>query len=494
MHKKKITYILVPVIIFAALFSVAALAELFVLDSAKIGQMLHGNYLIVITGTLLWLIAGWVINRLINYFLWDGLIEKITGQKIPRLIRNVSSFILLILTLSAIMGFIFELPLTGLFATSGVLGLVLGFALQKMIADFFTGIAVNIDKPYIIGDWVIIHNRDYSAVGEVMEVNWRTTRLRTEENNYVIIPNSTIGISTLTNYHKKDENSRFEFVLCLDHEVPVERAKRVIFGGIYAVLGTHGLLKKPEPEVLLFGISRTGIDYKVRYWIKPWIKNQSSPAKSMDLLQQSIAHHLSEAGIAFAYPKSEVYYQPLDKRNLDAGTPEDRVKLLRRIEIFHPLDDEEISLLAGAMQQRFYEKGEYVIRQHEVGQSMYVVFEGCLEVCIKAEDTEKEKVVAKLIPGQFLGEMSMLTGDKRAASVRAETDSVLFEITHLHVKPVFEQRPELLSVLADAVAKRRIQLTEAASNLSDKEKHEKAKNLSEQIFAKMNSFFKIVFH
>lgn len=494
MHKKRITYILIPLVIFAALISVAMLTGLFVFDSAKIAQFLHGNYVIIITGTILWLIAGWVANRLVNYLVWDGVLERITGQKIPRLIRNVSSFILLILTVSAILGFVFELPLTGLFATSGVLGLVLGFALQKMIADFFTGIAVNIDKPYVIGDWVIIHNRDYNAVGEVMEVNWRTTRIRTEENNYVIIPNSTIGISTLTNYHKKDESSRFEFMIYLDHEVPVERAKRVIFGGIYAVLGSHGLLKKPEPEVLLWSISRTGIDYKVRYWIKPWVKNHTSPAKAMDLLQQSIAHHLSEAGLSFAYPKSEVYYQPLGKRNLDAGTIEDRIKLLRRIEIFHPLDDEEITILAQAMHQCFFNKGDYIIRQNEVGQSMYVVFEGCLEVCIKAEDTEKEKVVAKLIPGQFLGEMSMLTGDKRAASVKAETDSVLFEITHLHVKPVFEQRPELLSVLADAVAKRRIQLTEAASNLTDKEKHDKARNLSEQIFEKMNSFFKIVFH
>ncbi len=206
MHKKKVTYILVPLIIFTALFSIAALTELLVIDTSKIGQILKSHYLVVIAGTVLWLIAGWVVNRHFNYFIWDGLVERITGQKIPKLIKNVSSFILLIITVSAIIAQIFELPLSGLFATSGVPGLVLGFGLQKMIADFFTGIAVNIDKPYIIGDWVIIHNRDYSAVGEVMEVNRRTTRLRTEENNYVIIPNSTIGISTLTNYHKKEDN------------------------------------------------------------------------------------------------------------------------------------------------------------------------------------------------------------------------------------------------------------------------------------------------
>jgi small-conductance mechanosensitive channel len=101
---------------------------------------------------------------------------------------------------AAIVGWVFQQPLTGFWATSGVLGVVLGFALRDMVLDLFTGVAVNIDQPYRLADWIELRILGQAYVGRVVEMNWRTTCLETEEHNIVVVPNSLLAPAVVTNY------------------------------------------------------------------------------------------------------------------------------------------------------------------------------------------------------------------------------------------------------------------------------------------------------
>src|SRR6185312_12028818 len=166
---------------------------------------------------------------------------------------------------SGIISFVFNRPLTGLWATSGVAGLVIGLALRNVIMDVFIGLAVNVDRPYRLGDFIMLQT---GQVGRVLEINWRTTRLATNEGNTIIVPNSRIGDMTVTNFLKPNSSAEFELLFSVDFGVPSERVLRVLTAAAMAVTGA-GILDDPdhEPKARIKGISHEGVEYKVKYWV-----------------------------------------------------------------------------------------------------------------------------------------------------------------------------------------------------------------------------------
>jgi RNase P/RNase MRP subunit p29 len=97
---------------------------------------------------------------------------------------------------------VFDKSITGIWATSGVFGIVLGIALRNVILDVFIGLSMHVEQSFRIGDWVMVHQnrRETHIVGQVIEINWRTTRLKTTEKNMIVVPNSKMGEAVLTNY------------------------------------------------------------------------------------------------------------------------------------------------------------------------------------------------------------------------------------------------------------------------------------------------------
>jgi len=147
-----------------------------------------------------WLAGSWAASRLLELVFWNAVVAPRLGGQVPRLLKDVGSAVLFLLALGGFIGITLGLPVTGLWATSGVVGLVVGFALQSMISDVFSGIAINIDRPFSIGHWIRVHPRGADIlVGCVEEINWRSTRLRTADNVMHIIPNSLLGTMVVTN-------------------------------------------------------------------------------------------------------------------------------------------------------------------------------------------------------------------------------------------------------------------------------------------------------
>ncbi len=226
----------------------------------------------------LWLAGATLFNRLLNHFLWQGLIARALGTPPPRLLVDVGALLVYFFAIAGIVAFVFKRPVTGLWATSGLVGLVLGLALRNIILDIFMGLAINVDRPYQVGDWIMIHGRrvfpEENVIGCVKDINWRTTRIRTTDNNMVMVPNSVIGSKVVTNFTVPDEKSRFELVFCLDFSVPPEKALRVLEA---AVITARGLLQVPRSKARITGVSELGVEYKIRYWILP---AETSPNKA----------------------------------------------------------------------------------------------------------------------------------------------------------------------------------------------------------------------
>lgn len=442
----------------------------------------------------IWLSAAHFFNRLVIVFVWDGLVARTLGAPVPRLIKDIFTIVVYVIALTGIVGMVFKQSVTGFWATSGVVGIVLGFALRNIILDVFTGLAVNIDRPYKIGDWVKVHgsSADRDIVGKVLEVNWRTTRLETEDDSVVIMPNSLFSTTVVTNFWGAGPHSRFDTNFCLDFSVPTDRASRVLKAGARAVVGKMNILEKPEPNVVINRTTEMGIEYSVRYWMSG-LGDGVTQAAARSLVNQSILEHLQQAGITPAYPKQDLYYAKMPTRHLDASSLEDRTKLLARTELFQQLETEELRELAGRMNQVHFKNGEKVIKQGDAGDSMFILSEGLLHAFISGHNNGAEIHVGQIIPGEFFGEMSLLTGAPRGATLVAMTDVVAHEITKDSMNGLLSKRPEIAELISRVVAERRIRNSEQMANASLEERIEQTESLAKQIMAKMRSFFRGVF-
>ena len=330
--------------------------------------------------------------------------------------------------------------------------------------------------------------------GCVTELSWRSTRLRTTDNSQVVVPNSMISSMVLTNFSKPTTKSRFELLLCFDFGVPTERAMRVLMAGVRSA---PGVLDEPAPKVLVNALNQWGVEYKVRYWVEPV---DVSPRRARHAVATSILEHLYHAGITPAYSKQDVFLAEMPSRQLDRGA--DRTEILRRIEIFSTLEAAEIRQLAGMVREHRHQAGQLVVQKGDPGDSMYVLVEGLLGVYSHSHshshsesnsdsDSESGSNPIKLdniSPGEFFGEMSLLTGEKRTASILTTTDVVIFEVCKQAFTAVLEQRPEIAVQISHVIAARRLNL-ELKSRATPAEVEEHTQRFAKNLLERMKSFF-----
>ena len=451
----------------------------------------------------IWLASAFLINRLMTVFFWELIVERAVGGPIPRLVKDVVAAVILLTAISGIVGFVFGLDITGIWATSGAVGIVVGFALRSMILDVATGVAVGIDRPYRLGDWIQLHQRqrDLFIVGRVEQINWRTTRLKTTDNNLVIIPNSVMGQTVVTNFMAPDATSRLEIYLVLDLHVPSERALRVLGAAAKAVCtgdvariaageGEGVPLASPKPKARITRVNTIGIEYRIRYWVVP---ADCSPNKSRHIVVSSVLEHLRQAGLTLAYPKRDVFTTEMPPRALDASSPADLMALFGRIELFEHLADEELSLLVKQVIPRRYRAGDRLIKAGDDGETMFVLVEGLVYVFATLNGSESEVQVAQIVPGQFFGEMSLLTGEARSATITAASDAVAYEITKSAMHELLRRRPELAETISAIVAERKLRNQQAGERTTTLDRIERKSSVAGQILDGIRSFFRGVF-
>ena len=373
---------------------------------------------------LIWFGGGWLFNRLLSLLFWNTLIKKILHQHPPVLLVQLSSIFVLILTLSAIAHFVFHEPLTTLIAAAGGLGFVLGFAVQGLILDLFSGLAIQMDRPFKVGDFINCHNRfGTTMIGRVEETTWRTTRLWTTDRNLVIVPNSYITSTIVTNYSMPEVKARFDLDYTLDFSVPSERAIAIFNAALLESVGSKGPLADPRPKTILTGVDSDGAVYKLRYYLDPTI---TSPSKARNTVNANVMHHLTYAGITPSYDRQDIFYEKMPSQK-SWRNKEDRMDLLSKIELFKDFSEELLESISNSFKLKSLKAKEVLIKQGDDGESLFVLVEGLLDVSLQVGDEQRHLTL--LAPGSFLGEMALLTGEKRSANITTSTESLVVELT-----------------------------------------------------------------
>jgi small-conductance mechanosensitive channel/CRP-like cAMP-binding protein len=431
-------------------------------------------------GIFTWIACGWLASGLIQAFVWPNM-EKRLGYPPPKLLKSIVTTAIVLTIALSIFGFVLNAPISGLIAGSSVLAAVIGLAITRMISDVFSGVALSVERAYNLGDWLEIEmrSRPGSTVGKVVEINWRATRLLTNAYETVVIPNSDLARAKFINFSAPEKHYRAEIQVPLSHTVSPDRAKRILMA---AMLNTPGVMKEPKPEITLKKFDPRGVIWCLWYWVADYSQHN----KVLRAVHENVLNHLQVAGIDLSYNRVDQCLVPAEALEQTRELP--RIELLKRIEIFEVMGEQPLARIARTMRKKEFEAKEFIVTQGDAGSSLFVVEEGLVNVLVK-DAKGKNKWVAHIQPGGFFGEMALLTGEPRTASVQAETETICYEIDKEILLPIFQETPELLENISEVMAARKAQLRKIKKAAGEKSQEEQKEKTS--LLQKMRNFFGI---
>ncbi len=442
------------------------------------------NYSLIVL-TCLWLAGALIVSRLVEILVWDLLVAQALNSPVPGALKALGGIVIFLITATCIVGVVFDRSVTGFLAALGAGSFALGLALRNLFADIFMGLAVNLDRTFRIGDWIELSERSgVTTTGQIDEIGWRSTHLRTEDLKMVVIPNSYLGMHRITKVSPAP--TRYQTTITIDFSVPVNRAKRVLLASLHAVHDLPGFSTENQPEVITAEANDRGLDYWLRYWIVPWAG--ISPNRARDVVTASVMEHLRTAGISPAYDKQDIFHRDMPARNWDGHTREDQLALLARLDLFSMLDQPDIERIADSIKRRSFRSGEALFQQGDPGDSLFILTEGLLDVSVHVDGNGASQRVGRVLPGEFVGEMSIFTGEPRSATIRAVTACVAYEIKGEAVHSLIETRPQIAELLSQVIAERKLRNAETTRRLSKTDHAEEVASFAGQLLLRMRNF------
>jgi small-conductance mechanosensitive channel len=333
-----------------------------------------------------------------------------------------------------------------LFAASAVGAVVVGFALQDTLGNFFAGLALQIDRPFKAGHWIEVG----PFQGRVTDITWRATRIRTKTGNLVVVPNNIIGKEAITNYSEPQSPTRLFIDVGTAYEVPPNVVRDA---ALAALAGCSRVLKSPEPDVILTDFGASALIFRVRFWVRE-VDEFEHDDHACDQVRNAIYYEFRRRNIEIPWP-IQIEYSRTELQKDPAVEQEKYSRQIAAIPIFASLGPEVHAALAAAARERLFGRNEVVVREgEEGGSSMFLVIDGAVAITVGPEKRE----VAVTKAGGYFGEMSLLTGDRRSATVTARTDSTLLEISADAFGAHVRSHPAVLEAFADAAMVRRGEL------------------------------------
>lgn len=407
----------------------------------------------IILGYLLgigeFLVLATLLQRLVQYVVLDWLVASTLGSPAPRLLSQLSAFIIYLLAITAIIGIVFKKDLTVVLAASGAAGIVIGMALQGLILDVFSGLAINLDRAIRIGDNIRMHGSgDLVIEGKVEEISWRTTRLLDRFCNVVILPNRAVAAATVTNFSLPQPFLETSVTVTLDVEVPTDRAIRVLQAAAVEASGQFSPVAAPSPSVTVKEITQEGVQYTV--FIYPSFETRP---RGRNLVQQAILRHLSCAGLRPAWPKNE---RVKGERHPQVSNQPDATQLAKLIgatALFQDLEEADRQLLGTLAPPRYLQAGTFVVHAGEVATSMFLVIEGLLSAETTRRGPGGKPIAAQNVgPGSLIGGEVMLLGEAYELTVRTRTTVLLCEIDYDLLGKLLAHQPKAAHQLSRRVA------------------------------------------
>jgi small-conductance mechanosensitive channel/CRP-like cAMP-binding protein len=402
-------------------------AVLTLLVQRLLGSPLHPRFSAIYTGTTFWehVIEGgwWMLAAGVAISLVRLLVVLEHRPRETQIVSDLIAGAIVIATLLAIVNFVLGVPIAGLLATSGVIAIVLGLALQNTLADVFSGIAVGIERPYKAGDLLWIEG---DIEGHVAQVTWRSTHIATGHGNIAIVPNSVVAKARLVNRSLPVPTRADSIEIKLDPAVTPERCMEVLLTALRAALLP---LASPAPSVSCTGMFPDGMRYSLSFAVAT---SDVLAAARTEILTE-LHRHLRHAGIGFALAPGET--------TLTSPPPPTPADILTQSDLFGTLGPKERALLAMHFQEAWLAAEEPLFVEGGTPEYLFLIASGVVEIA--RQRPSGRHVIRRMSPGESLGAIGLITGAPYSATATALTPVKVFRLNKADISAAIATAPEL---------------------------------------------------
>jgi small-conductance mechanosensitive channel/CRP-like cAMP-binding protein len=381
------------------------------------------------------IVVWWILSARIVVGLLYFTVRHDRRSREARLFFDLVAAAIYICTVLIVLKLVLALPVGGLLATSGVVAIVLGLALQNSLADVFAGIAVGIERPFQVGDRISLE----SIEGQVTEINWRSIRVQTDGDDIAIIPNSLVAKQLMVNRSFPSRRRSVSVEVWCPAAADPERVVDVLQ---QATMLCPSILETPEPGVSL---NRMGPSWN-RYTVSFSVADTPLVTATKSHLLRHARKQLHNARLLG--PSQLPSASPVDSRTPSVILPVRQI--LHELLVFECLQPEQLDALARRAETRLLEPGEILFAQGAADATLYVIASGIVEVT-RETDTSSTVTLGCLGAGEYVGEICLLTGAPHAATARARTHCYIHQLSRDAIGPLLAANAEMAAAFDKSV-------------------------------------------
>jgi small-conductance mechanosensitive channel/CRP-like cAMP-binding protein len=419
---------------------------------------------------LWWIALFFILKNSVGYFIWYKTFEK-NNILVPKIFKDLVGLLLMLAILAGIIHFVFKSSLFSLFAASGFLAIILGYSAQSVLGDVFSGIALNLNRQFKVGDYVKIlgiSNSDF--IGQIIQTNTRFVQLLTINGDSLTIPNSLVAKQPVFNLSEPDPFLQYNFDISVSSSITPVIAKNLLLQSAEEAVN---VLDKPEPYALLISMK----DQEYMYQLN---------VTTCEVNEKKV---LNEVLSIFWYKcKRELLKIANDESTGRLEfSKDDIIELLKKVDIFSVLHNDELKMIVDESVCLSFGPLERILKFGQHNRSIFVILKGGVDVYITNLESLPESKVASLQEATYFGEMSLLTGAPCSASIYANQESLLIEISKYVMKNLFKARPELMEKMSEVIVQREL----VNKEMTEKEIVEK--NMNKEMVTPLLNLIRTIF-
>jgi small-conductance mechanosensitive channel/CRP-like cAMP-binding protein len=429
------------------------------------------------------LLAAFGFIRIFLVFVFQGMFGRMA---LPRILGDVLfAFSLLAYTVYRMYAVGFDFSTIAI--TSTVIGGGVALSLKEPLANLWGGVAIQLDNTCRIGDWIRIEG----AMGQVVSIRWRYTSLATNAGETLIIPNSLL-VSHRVNLLARRGDVRIPWRRPVEfgvgYEWPPSRVIAVVDEAL-ARADIANVARAPAPSCVCWSFDASVIRYNIRYWLTNLAEDEWTDSE----IRVHAFAALAREGMEIPIPRHEVFMNPASevRRNAETRERESRGLLLKSLELFAPLTDEERLALASELKPSPFVVGDIATRQGEPADSLYILARGQVGIFHDSTDgtAPARQRLATLHGPAYFGEMGLLTGQPRGATVAAESDVLCYRLGKPGFEAILRSRPELAQALSQTVVARQAANDATLASLSAEARSRATGTRANDLVRRIQEFF-----
>ncbi len=387
----------------------------------------------------LYITFSWLAARGVDLIFLRWYVFHRTGFTTPALLRGLNYAVFVVAGLSLFLLGI-GYPITGFLVSTGLVAGILGLALQSTLNDLFSGIALSVDRPFQIGDWVQLEDK---TVGQVIDLTWRSTRIKTFSSTLLSVPNSLMAKSAIVNLDRPEKAYAVWYKIGVSTEID----PRLVVTVMSAAVGNcKHILRKPNPTVRL--IDASGAPYIYMVWVH--YASYLNHFHGQEQLHMDINRSLKAAGISTIGELQEVRYSRSAPINPHSPSIADT---LRSLDIFSELKEQEIEHIAKASEYILVNEDTVLLEEGANSNQVHVVVNGALESSITLKNGQ-QALAEQLDVGDSFGWSTIVTDEKAIMTVKATADSLVLVIDAECLRPILNEHDELRQRFFNLVTER----------------------------------------